>query len=150
MQEVTWACSRVKFVIGPAARSARAASASVSNRTRNESGCPSCANSGYDSTKAGYLYLMGRHGEQQVGITNTPRKRIETHRRSGWDLLDLTDAMNGERVADIEQQIRRWLRDQGWRVPGTFENWLTANLEVSSLRELFSVAGVKDPATWPQ
>jgi hypothetical protein len=36
MKSVTWACSRVKFVTGPAVRSARAASASVSRRRASD------------------------------------------------------------------------------------------------------------------
>jgi len=132
----TWRCSTCR----------REWRKSVRSRTSDDSGCPDCNLGGYDVTKPGYLYLMQRIGEQQVGITSHPETRIKVHERKGWELLDVTDAMNGQRAFDIELLVRRWLRKQGWVASRTHENWSTGDLEVKTLRELFDLAGVEDTA----
>lgn len=130
----TWRCSTCR----------REWRKSVRSRTSDDSGCPDCNLGGFDVTKPGYLYLMERAGEQQVGITSHPETRIAVHTRKGWELLDMTGAMNGQRAFDIELQVRRWLRKQKWVTSRTHENWSTGDLEVATLRELFELAGVED------
>lgn len=115
---------------------------SIYSRGYNRSGCPKCNRGGYNVDEPGYVYLMARPGEQQVGITNNLTQRITAHTRQGWTLLDASDAMSGERAAQIELVVRRWLRTQGWTIAGTLENWSTAHLEIRTLRELFAAAGV--------
>ena len=46
--------------------------------------CGRCANYGYKTDKAGFLYFMERPGEMQIGITNVPDQRLATHAREGW------------------------------------------------------------------
>ena len=70
--------------------------ASVANRTRLGSGCPECAEHGYKKSLNGYLYLMRRYGEQQIGITNVPKRRLETHGTQGWQLIELSGPFSGE------------------------------------------------------
>lgn len=115
---------------------------SVFSRGYDRSGCPNCSRGAFDVDKPGYLYLMARAGEQQVGITNNLKERLLTHSRRGWELMDASNAMSGHRVAAIELHIRRWLRAQGWVLSGTLENWSTAHLEVTSLQELFHASKV--------
>lgn len=38
------------------------------------------------TTLPGYLYLMERPGEQQVGISNHPDRRLYIHDLEGWKL----------------------------------------------------------------
>jgi hypothetical protein len=118
--------------------------ATPNHRTRPESptGCPCCRKTGYNKNKKGWVYLMNRNGEQQIGITNKPKQRIKTHSRKGWYLVDLIGPINGCLAADIELIVRRYLDRRGLKMQGTYENWSTQNMEVRSLRELLVLAGV--------
>ena len=89
------------------------------------------------------MYLMERPGEQQIGITNVPDHRIAVHRRRAWSLMELTPAAPGDSVAAVEAHVKRWLKEHVGTLPGTSEAWSTADLEVSSLWELFELAGVQ-------
>lgn len=119
-------------------------------RTNNGSGCPACAPRGYDPTQPGYFYLLARHGEQQVGITSNLKRRIAQHREKGdWDLLDSAGPFDGQITADTERAIKAWLKTKVGRIKGTHENWSTADLEVTTLRELFTRANVDFPPVLP-
>jgi len=115
--------------------------ATIANRTFGR-GCPSCAKGGYDPNKPGYMYLMERTGEQQIGITNVPDDRIGHHRDNGWSLLELTPAADGHAVRTLETLLRRWLKAEIGVLPGTAENWSTADLEIRSLRALMGLAAI--------
>lgn len=104
--------------------------------------CPCSVVGGYDKTRQGWMYLMARHGEQQVGISNKPSRRLATHRSDGWELLDLVGPVDGADNFENESAIKRWLRDKVGTLPRTTEAWSTAALEVSSIRELFATAGL--------
>jgi uncharacterized OB-fold protein len=113
-------------------------------------GCPACAPSGYDPTLPAHLYLLARHGEQQVGITTNLTKRLASHRLKGaWEVVDTHGPIGGEQAQHIERQIKVWLRDCVGRIRGTHENWSTANLEVESLSDLAERAGVELPGETP-
>lgn len=96
---------------------------------------------GFYPDRPGHMYLMERQGEQQVGITNHPDNRLAHHRRNGWNLVELTPAGDGYAVRDLETRIKRWLAETIGVLPGTTENWSSANLEVGSLLELMDRAG---------
>jgi predicted GIY-YIG superfamily endonuclease len=109
------------------------------------SGCPPCAPWGFDPAKPAYIYLMSRHGEQQVGITSDMIRRRNQHRLAGgWQLNESAGPIPGVLAVLIERQVKRWIRDHVGLIRGTHENWSTANLEVRRLDELFDMAGV-DP-----
>ena len=106
-------------------------------------GCPTCASTGFSPEKQAWFYLLSRPGEQQLGITNNLEQRMRAHRPHGWIEIDKVGPCDGALVQDTEKQFKKWLRKNIGGVPGTSENWYTAKLEVRSLRELKSFAGIK-------
>jgi hypothetical protein len=114
-------------------------------RMRRRGLCGSHADNGPDyvirncPTGATHLYLMVRPGEMQLGKTRSPKVRIGRHALDGWVLVDLLSSADADAV---ELRLRRWLRANVGTLPGRLENWSTADLEVSSLAELFARAGV--------
>ena len=92
--------------------------AQVKSRAALEQGCPSCAATGYDPAKPGYLYLM-KHLEWemlQVGISNEIQARMRTHTRRGWEVLDVRGPMPGDAARALEVAILRFLTDSGARL----------------------------------
>ena len=121
-------------------RCKRPTNPTVANVGQGGCGCRTCAPYGYDPSKDGYLYLMERPGEMQVGITNNPKRRLSRHRANGWELVDaLRGPLPGWLVLEQENMIKGWLKSRGLCIPGTTENWSTAALEVSSLTDLEAV-----------
>ena len=79
----------------------------VVNRTfeRDQTGCPSCSQSGFDPEKPSWFYLLARPGEQQLGITNNLPNRMRTHHSNGWTELDQTGPNSGHDVYQTEKNI---------------------------------------------
>ena len=48
------------------------------------SGCPECAEYGFNPGKPAWFYLMERTGQQQFGITNDKKRRLDAHAAKGW------------------------------------------------------------------
>lgn len=85
----------------------------ISSRLRG-TGCPSCAKSGFDSTKAGLLYFIS-HAEfraLKVGITNIGTTRLERFVKAGWRVEYKFESWDGEQVRSIETEIFRWIRGE--------------------------------------
>ena len=85
------------------------------SRTSGGSGCPSCAATGFDPSKPGWLYLM-RHQSWallQVGISNDIDTRLRTHRRRGWEPLDVRGPMAGHAARGWEVAILEFLTGRG-------------------------------------
>ena len=119
-------------------------STTVLNRTVGGSDCPACSEGGgYKSKLDGWFYLMARPGEQQIGISNYIDKRLRTHDKSGWYVLDVVGPADGGLVLETEKVFKKWLRTDIGLVPGTHENWFSADLEVCSLGELKSRSGIE-------
>ena len=114
----------------------------VSSRTKG-TGCPFCAEYGFNPEKDAWFYLMGRPGEQQLGITNELDVRRKTHERNGWVLLDHTELSLGQKVLDTEKEFKQWLKKEIGLIQGTTENWYTTSMEVQSLAELKARSGIK-------
>ena len=95
------------------------------------------------------MYLMelkDSPGQQQIGITNHHFKRIETHEKKKWKLLDITKkSYLGKEVLDTETLIKRWLKSKEILVPGTKENWFTSKLKVKTLAEIQQKCGIQKP-----
>ena len=115
--------------------------ATVNSRTQGR-GCPICADYGYKRDENGYLYLMERVGEQQIGITNEPEIRIKTHERDGWELIELAGPFSGELALSREGELKEWLKGSIGTLEGTTENWDINRLQVKSLEELYAHAGL--------
>jgi len=117
--------------------------ASIDNRTRQKSGCPYCAEYGFNPAKNAVFYLMQRPGEQQFGITNDMTTRMRTHKKNGWMLLEQTEPALGQKVLDTETALKRWLKKEIGLMKGTTENWSTTSMEVQSVAELKARSGIE-------
>ncbi len=117
--------------------------ASVDSRTSNATGCPECAEYGFNPGEPAWFYLMKRPNEQQFGITNNLDKRIKVHARFDWHKIDSTGPHDGQEVLDTENLIKKWLKKEVGLVPGKTENWFTTTLEVHSLAELKEKSGIE-------
>ena len=107
------------------------------------SGCPICAETGFNPGKDAWFYLMGRPGEQQLGISNVLTNRLRKHETNGWNLIEHTSVPSkGQKVLDIEKAFKKWLKDEIGLMEGTTENWSTTKMEVHSLAELKARSGI--------
>jgi hypothetical protein len=122
-------------------------SATPLNRTSHNSGCPSCAEYGFIPDKAGYLYFLShsKWNMYQVGITNSPDKRIGSHNKLGWELLEIRGPMEGHLTQQWETAILRMLKAGGadlsnskiaGRFDGYSEAWSKSTFPVNSIKEL--------------
>jgi len=119
-------------------------SSSVNGRTSNGSGCPTCAEHGFDPDKDAWFYLMQRPGEQQLGISNVLVDRLRTHESNGWSLIEHTTVPSkGQKVLDTEKIFKKWLKKEIGLMEGTTENWSTTRMEVQSLAELKARSGIE-------
>lgn len=128
--------------------------ATPNNRTNMRSGCPACADHGYNATKPGYLYLLGQphSGLVKVGITNVPEVRFAQHQRRQWRARELLGPMDGEEARRLEQGILAMVRSRGiepgdpestGQVGGYTETWREAELGAPSLSVLLTLSGLE-------
>jgi hypothetical protein len=121
----------------------------VAERTAGH-GCPSCAQSGFDPNKDGWLYFLSHPDWEmlQIGITNVPDDRLSTHKRLGWEVLELKGPMNGDLARQWETDILRMLRKKNaivgsteiaGRFTGYTESWMKHTYPASSLKELMNL-----------
>jgi hypothetical protein len=115
--------------------------------SRKNSGCPTCAKYGFDPNENGYLYFL-QHKDwnmQQIGITNFPERRLKSHKKLRWELLELRGPMDGHLAQQWETAILRMLKVKGadlsndkivGRFDGYSEAWSKSTFEVSSIKEL--------------
>jgi len=116
----------------------------VSSRTYQKSGCPTCAEFGFDPEKDAWFYLMQRPGEQQLGISNVITDRLRKHESNGWSLIEHTTVPSkGQKVLETENAFKKWLRKEIGLMEGTTENWSTTKMEVQSLAELKARSGIE-------
>ena len=115
--------------------------------SRQISGCPTCHIGGYDPNQKGYLYFLNHPGwqMQQIGITNFPESRLQTHKRLGWGVLEIRGPMDGHLTQQWETAILRMLKAKGAdlsnaKIAGKFdgfsEAWSRSTFEASSIKEL--------------
>lgn len=118
------------------------------NARVNGKGCSMCCKRGFQDSKPGYVYLLGRGIDLKIGITNNPKFRIEKqHFANGWKLLDITIQMPGIFARRIETAIKNGLKFSGIRTgksifaepfDGWTEAWCAIELHVESIPELLS------------
>jgi hypothetical protein len=133
-----WICSEGhKWKTSPATRTS----------SRGPSGCPSCSVHGFDPNEDGWLYFLSHsHWEMlQIGITNVPDDRLGSHRKLGWEVLELRGPMDGHLTAQWETAILRMLKANGadlsnssiaGKFDGYSEAWSNSTFPVKSIREL--------------
>ena len=110
---------------------------------RDMTGCPSCAEHGFNPAKPAWFYLLSKPGKQQLGISNNFPNRMRSHASEGWIEIDKTGPHSGHDVLAAEKKYKKWLRQKIGLVPGTHEHWFTKNMEVSSLAKLKEKSGIK-------
>jgi predicted GIY-YIG superfamily endonuclease len=81
----------------------------------------------------------------QIGITNTPRKRLAQHVNRGWTVIEYMGPMSGTKALQHETNILRMLRHNGAdlmnsRIAGKFdgysESWSIKSYSAKSLADL--------------
>jgi hypothetical protein len=124
--------------------------ADIHSRAGQGIGCPSCARSGFDPGKDGWLYLLAddNRGLMQIGISNVPAKRLATHQRSGWRMVDLRGPMSGDLARKWETDLLAALRSRGAVRPsqvgleafdGHTESWVRSSFPIGSINELMGL-----------
>ncbi len=119
------------------------------NSRSSGSGCPSCAPTGYDPNKEGYLYFLHHEmwGLLQIGISNVPDMRLAEHRRYGWKPLEIRGPMPGDIARGWELSILQSLQRRGvalapehvaGRFSGFTESWVEEDFPAKSLGELMT------------
>ena len=113
-------------------------------------GCPSCAATGFDPNKDGWLYFLEHDDWEllQIGITNVPDNRLKRHKKLGWRVIELRGPMDGLLTQNWETDILRMLKRKGAKlspgeIAGKFdgysESWIKQTYPVGSLKELMEV-----------
>jgi hypothetical protein len=124
-------------------------SQTISER-KSGTNCPSCAQSGFDPNKDGWLYFLSHPdwGMLQIGITNVPDDRLATHKRLGWTVMELRGPMKGDLTRQWETDILRMLRANkaivgdttiAGKFTGYTESWLKKSFPIESLRDLMKL-----------
>ena len=122
-------------------------SSAVSNRTSVGTGCPSCANYGFNPDKASWLYLIDNNSLSmfQIGITNDPQRRASEHGKGGWEVLELRGPMDGHLTHQLESSCIQSLVKRGAilghkagvdKFDGYTEAWTKASLNVTSIKQI--------------
>ncbi len=116
-------------------------SASVSNLVSSGSGCPKCANGGYDPSKTGTLYAIRSECGQyvKVGISNKPSQRHRKLERSTPFRFSCIEQISGDgaKIAELEKYFHSKYERAGFaRFDGCTE-WLICTPELlEELRKL--------------
>jgi hypothetical protein len=111
--------------------------------------CRNCIIVGFNSTKSSFVYLVGNHYKQKIGIMNTHTNRLETHMRNfGMELIDKIYFSDGNEAMGLESKILNILKQKNIphgkqvfdeKFDGITESWLTCNLEVKTINELINL-----------
>jgi hypothetical protein len=81
----------------------------------------------------------------QIGITNFPDKRLDSHSKLGWEPLEIRGPMDGHLTRKWESAILRMLKAKGAdlsneKIAGKFdgysEAWSKSTFEVKSIKEI--------------
>ena len=91
-------------------------------KLQKPTGCPSCADYGFDPSKPAELYFIGNQGlgALKVGITNTGTSRIARWIAQGWEVVEVTHFTRGSNARLVEKAFHRWRR-QICQVPDFLE-----------------------------
>jgi hypothetical protein len=118
----------------------------VGNRKAGKN-CPSCAASGFDPNRDGWLYFL-EHPEWsmlQIGITNFPENRLSEHAGRGWEVIEIRGPIDGLNAREWETAILRMLKAKGAdlsnpKIAGKFdgysEAWSKSTFEAKSIKAL--------------
>jgi hypothetical protein len=123
--------------------------ASIASRN-NGTGCPSCAQFGFNPSRPAWLYLL-EHDQwdlYQIGITNNRDQRTGMHLSRQWALVDLRGPMDGNLCKQIEQSVIASLKRRGAkfanftdieRFDGWTEAWTRESYQATSIKDLMTI-----------
>jgi hypothetical protein len=140
---VTFGSSAMRFWICTKGHKWKSA---INSRTSGY-GCPSCAQTGFDPNQPGFIYFIDHFVLQmfQIGITNFPDKRLDKHKRSGWEVIELRGPMDGLLTRQLETNCLHALEKRGAilgnkagidKFDGYSEAWTKASLNVTSIKQI--------------
>ena len=120
--------------------------ATVVNRSKGR-GCPSCASTGFDPNKEGWLYFIDHDALQmfQVGISNSPVTRLGQHSKRGWEIIEVRGPIEGHLAQQLELAILHAVERRGAllghkaeieKFDGYSEAWTKDSLPVTSFKQL--------------
>jgi len=103
-----WSCKCLKCgeIVEPTAHNVKA----------GNGGCVFCQVGAFKHSEPAYLYLI--HHELfsafKVGIGNykTVNDRIESHKKSGWELLEKYSFKKGSEAFKVEKKVLKWIRKE--------------------------------------
>ncbi len=113
----------------------------------NQSGCPTCSQTGFDPNETGFLYFIDHFDLHmyQIGITNFPDDRLRNHKRRGWEVIELRGPMDGHLTQKLETDCLHALVKRGAvmghkagieKFDGYSEAWTKASLDVASIKQI--------------
>jgi plastocyanin len=122
-------------------------SAPIKDRTLRGDGCPSCTKFGFDNNREAWIYFLEHEtwGLFQIGITNHLKNRLNDHKRLGWEVLEISNPMEGFLAKEWEKSILDFLRSSGIElgnpnIAGTYsgytETWYKRDLPIKSIKDL--------------
>ena len=68
---------------------------------------------------------------------------MQYHKKYGWTKVETTGPHDGQKVFEVEQKSKQWLRKEIGLFPDKRENWYTSKMEVHSLAELKEKSGIE-------
>jgi hypothetical protein len=115
--------------------------------SRAVSGCPTCSQTGFDPNQFGFLYFIDHFDLNmfQIGISNFPDKRLDSHKRRGWEVIELRGPMDGHLTQKLETDCLHALEKRGAvlghkagidKFDGYSEAWTKASLNVTSIKQI--------------
>jgi hypothetical protein len=125
-------------------------SANIANRSGRGDGCPTCNAHGFDPNENAWLYLLKHENWKmlQIGITNYPDDRTKSHKKLGWQIIELRGPSDGHSTQKWETSILRMLKAKGAdlsnsKIAGKFdgysEAWSESTFPIKSIKELMQL-----------
>jgi formylmethanofuran dehydrogenase subunit E len=74
--------------------------------------CKFCNPAGINLTEPAVFYLIEHKDFRalKIGISGAGKNRITSHKRQGWQLLELLHFETGEEALELEQSVKKWIR----------------------------------------
>ncbi len=117
------------------------------NSRTGGTGCPTCAQTGFDPNQPGWLYLIDNDPLRmfQIGISNFPSRRLNEHSKRDWEVIEVRGPMEGHLAQQLETAILHAVERRGAvlghkadieKFDGYSEAWTKDSLSVTSFKQL--------------